>query len=141
MTPEQIDRVRASFNALMPRTPELVDRFHVRLFAQHPVLRALAPREIAVHKQDFAAGLRLIVKNVHRFETLEPTLKDIGARLFRAGVAPAHYGLAREVLLSTMREMSGQAWSEQTGQDWTEALNAVVSMMILGAARARAGAA
>jgi hemoglobin-like flavoprotein len=134
---DQIQRIRASFDALTHRVPELVDRFHTRLLAQQPLLRAMFPRDLASHKQDFAAGLRLVVKNLDRLDTLTPTLMDIGARQSRLGITPKHYGVARETLVSTLREMAGPAWNDALTQDWTEALSGVISMMVVGASRAR----
>jgi len=138
---QQINRLRASFDAITPRTPELADRFHTRLLAQNPGLRPMFPRDLNQQKQDFAAGLRLVVKNMHVLESLEHTLLDIGARHARAGVTPGHYGVARDVLIATMREIAGPAWTEQLSQDWSEALNGVISIFVVGAARSRAHAA
>ncbi len=137
MNNEQVQRIRGSFDALTHRVPELVDRFHTRLLAQQPTLRAMFPRDLASHKQDFAAGLRLIVKNIDRLDTLAPTLMDIGARQSRLGITPGHYGMAREILVSTLREMAGPTWSEELSQDWTEALSMAISTMVLGASRSR----
>ncbi|MGE3106723.1 MAG: globin domain-containing protein [Phycisphaerales bacterium] len=137
MNQEQIQRVRASFDVLTHRVPELADRFHTRLLAQQPMLRAMFPRDLGPHKQDFAAGLRLVVKNLDRMELLTTTLMDIGARQARLGITPQHYGVAREVLISTLREMSGPAWDDLLTRDWTEALSAVVSMMVVGGSRTR----
>ena len=133
--------MRACFDVLTPRTPELADRFHARLFALNPQLRALFPRDLAGHKQDFAAGLRHVVRNLHRLHSLSPTLMDIGSRQASWGLTPGHFGLAREALLATLRDMSGPAWNAQLESDWTESLNAVVSLMILGAGRRRTHAA
>jgi hemoglobin-like flavoprotein len=66
---------------------------------------------------------------------------DLGTRQFRAGVTPAHYGIARDLFLATVREMAGSAWSDELSTDIAEALNAVASIMIQGAGRARASAA
>lgn len=141
MTEEQIARIRACFDELTPRTPELADRFHARLFAQHPQLRALFPRDLTVLKQDFGAGLRHVVKSLHRIEAGAPMFMDIGSRQARLGLTPGHFGIAREVLLTTLRDMVGPKWTEQLEQDWREALSVVVSLMVVGASRSRSQAA
>lgn len=141
MNDEQMTRIRASFDALTHRTPELADRFHTRLFAQNPALRPLMPRDLSQQKQDFAAGLRMLVRNLHRLDAFQLTVMDIGARQSRLGVTPGHYGIAREVLIVTMREMAGPVWTDELTVDWNEALSSIVSLMVVGAARARAHAA
>lgn len=140
MNQDQVQRIRTSFDLITHRVPELVDRFHTRLLAQHPALRAQMPRDLSSHKQDFAAGLRLVVKNLDRLDALAPTLMDIGARQARMGITPGYYGVAREVLISTLREMAGPAWTETLTQDWAEALNSVISTFVVGASRARQAA-
>lgn len=140
MTEEQFARIRASFNELTPRIPELADRFHARLFATNPQLRPLFPRDLAPHKQDFAAGLRHVVRHLDRLESVTPMLMEIGSRQARAGLGPGHFGMAREALLATLRDMNGPRWSPELERDWTEVLQSVVSLMVLGAGRARQAA-
>ena len=141
MTEEQIARIRACFDQITPRTPELVDRFHARFFAQNASLRPLFPRDLSAHKQDFTAGFRHVVRNLHRLDAIAPMLMDVGSRQARAGLTPGHFGMAREVLLATLRDIAGPRWNEQVQQDWTEALNAVVSLRVVGASRSRSHAA
>jgi hemoglobin-like flavoprotein len=137
----QIDRIRASFALLTPRMQELVDRFHARLLVQQPDVRPVLSRDFTAIKQDLAAALRMVVKNLNRLEAIDASLLDMGARQARVGLTPRHYGVGREVLLTTMREMAGPAWTDQLTADWTEAMNAVVSILIVGGARARSAAA
>lgn len=141
MEQDQIVRIRASFDKLTPRIPELADRFHARLFAQHPRLRAMFPRDLSAPKQDFAAGLRYVVRHLGALEGLSPVLMDLGLRHARSGLTPGDLGAAREVLLQTLQDMSGPAWSDQLREDWTEALNVAVAIMVVGAGRSRAHAA
>lgn len=141
MTEDQIARVRACFDELTPRTPELADRFHARLFATNPQMRPLFPRDLSSHKQDFAAGLRQVVKNLNRLDALSASLMEIGSRQERSGWTPGHFGVARQALLATIRDIAGPRWTPELESDWTEALNTVVSLMLLGAGRRRVQAA
>jgi hemoglobin-like flavoprotein len=141
VTEEQIERLRACLAELAPRTPELADRFHARFFATNPQLRPLFPRDLTPQKQDFAAGLRHVVRHLSRLDAMTPAIMDIGSRLARTGLAPGHLGMAREALLATLRDMSGPRWSQDLERDWTDLLHAVVSTMVLGASRARQHAA
>jgi hemoglobin-like flavoprotein len=140
VTEDQITRIRACFDEITPRTPELADRFHARLFVQTPRLRPLFPRDLASQKQDFAAGLRHVIKNLHRIDTVAPMLMDIGSRQARLGLTPGDFGAAREALLATLKDIAGPRWNDQLEADWREALTVVASIMVIGASRSRSHA-
>ena len=141
MTPDQLDRIRESFRSIAPVSQDIFGRFLTRLFAAHSPLRAMLPRDASERAGDFMSTLGLILKNLHRLDSLEFILADIGARAHRAGIQPQHFGMARAALVSAVRDALGPEFNEQLEQDWTEALNAAVSVMLRGAGRARAKAA
>lgn len=141
MSPQQIDRLRTNFKVLTPQGEELFRRFFTRLFNAQPGLRQNLPRDFAQQHRDHLSTLGSVVKNLHRLDAVEHILMDLGARAQRAGVQPQHFGVAREHLVATIRELSGPTWNEDLQADWTEALNVVASVMIRGAGRARAYAA
>ncbi len=141
MTSQQIDRLQHSFKELSSRSEEFGKLFFARLFTKQPMLRALLPRDEWQRTHDLLGGLGIVVKNLHKLDAISHTLMDFGARAQRSGIMPMHYGLAREALLDTMHDLLGPQWTEELDADWTEALNAVSSVLILGAGRARAKAA
>lgn len=141
MNPDQIERIRNNFKVLTPQGEDLIRRFFTRLFNAVPALRQNLPRDFAQQHRDHLAMLGSVVKNLHRVDAVEHILMDIGARAQRAGAQPQHFGVAREQLIVTIRELSGPTWNEDLLGDWTEVLNIVASVMIRGAGRARAFAA
>lgn len=141
MTPDQIDRIRSSFKMVSGRGDELADQFFTRLFANQPLLKALLPRDRWMRSRDFLTGLGLLVKNMHRLDSIEHVLMDFGVRSTRAGATPQHFGLAREALLQSLGDLMGADWTDALENDWSEALNTVSSLVILGAGRSRAKAA
>jgi len=141
MTAQGFDTIRNTYAALAPHTDVLADRFFARLFAAQPVLRALLPRDHWQRSHDLMALLGMVVTSGNRPEGIQHALMDFGAKAQRAGIMPQQYGLARQALLDSMRDVLGAAWTEEIETDWTDLLNTVTSVVVLGAGRSRARAA
>ncbi len=138
MSPSQLDNIRWSFDLASDRAEELADRFYARLFAMQPVLRALLPRDPWQRARDLIAGLGLVIKSVGKLESVEHALMDFGAKAERTGITPQQYGLARQAIVSALRETLADQWTDALEDDWTEALNTAASVVVLGAGRSRA---
>lgn len=138
-TPEQIDRIRASFKHVAPHADDLTRLFFTRLFTAGPSVRALFPRDAAARSQDLIASLGIVVKNLSRLDSIEHLLTEMGIRHHRAGVQPQHYGIVRDAMIASMRDVAqGEGgWDARVEQDWQEVFNVVASMMIRGAGQAR----
>lgn len=147
MTDTQIETLRTSFNEFARHADVLGERFFTNLFAAQPVLRSLLPRNAWERDRELIAWMGMVVKNLHRVDSMSFLLEDAGQRCEHAGVQPQQFGRARDALVSAMRETAGTAdgnapaWSEDVEADWVDALNIIVSVMIRGAGRARARAA
>jgi hemoglobin-like flavoprotein len=137
----QAENIKSTFALLAPRGDELAERFFEALFAKQPGLRRVVPTDHWMRARDLMAGLGMLVKNVHRLEAVEHVLHDVGARAQRAGVLPQQYGVARQVMLETMKGMLGESWDEEVEGDWTQLLNAATSVVLVGGGRVRAKAA
>lgn len=135
--PDQIDRIRTHFKVVTPHADEMSRLFLTRLFTAGPAVRALFPRDAAARGQDLIASLGIVVKNLGRLDSIEHLFAEMGARHHRAGIEPQHYGIVRDALVASMRDVSGQGWDARIEADWLSVLNAVASMMIRGAGRAR----
>ena len=147
MIDTQVETIRTSFNALAKRGEEVAERFYANLFAAQPALKSLFPRNASERDNELIAWLGMVVKNLHRIDSMLFLLEDAGKRCQRAGVQPQQFGNARDALISAMRETARHAgpdeltWDAQLESDWVETLNIIVSLMIRGAGRARARAA
>jgi hemoglobin-like flavoprotein len=141
MTLSQINAVRDSFKALAPHGDELAERFFDRLFERQPALRAVLPQDHWMRSRDLLTGLGTLVKNLHRLDAINHVLMEFGTRAQRAGVLPQHYGIAREIMLETMREMLGDEFGAELENDWRQTLTSVSSVVLVGAGRSRAKAA
>ncbi len=141
MNPYQLDNIRRSFDAASERSEDFADRFYARLFAMQPVLRAILPRDHWQRERDLIAAVGMVVKGLGKLDSIEHPLMDFGAKAERTGITPQQYGLARQALVSALRETLSEQWTDDLEDAWTEALNTVASVVVLGAGRSRARAA
>jgi hemoglobin-like flavoprotein len=141
MTAQAQNSIRSSYHAITPHADVLADRFFARLFAAQPALRAMLPRDHWQRSHDLIALLGMVVKNANRPEVIQSALLDFGAKAQRVGVMPQQYGMARQALLDSMKDVMGTGWTEEVETDWTDLLNTVMSVVVLGAGRSRARAA
>lgn len=141
MSLSQMNAVRESFRELSPRGDELAERFFERLFAGAPELRGVLPKDHWMRARDLLSGLGTLVKNLHRLEAIDHVLMEFGVRAQKAGVLPRHYGIARQAMIATMRDMLNAEFDAELERDWTQTLNTVSSVVLVGAGRSRAKAA
>jgi nitric oxide dioxygenase len=79
------------------------------------------------------AALVLLRNSLHDLESVTPKLRDLGARHVRYGALPEHYPIVGEVLIASMAEIGGEAWTFEYEQAWTEAFAVVSGAMLDGA--------
>ena len=68
----------------------------------------------------------------NRTEGFAIILRRLGQRHKAYGVKPEHYGMVGRVLLETMAEYLGPAWTPDVEKAWQEAYDYVVQQMLRG---------
>lgn len=129
-----IDALEASFDHIAPRGDELVNVFYARLFAVAPSVKPLfAGTDLKRQKGMLLAALVLLRRSLRDLDSVVPALRTLGARHVRYGAEPEHYPVVGEVLISSMAQLAGQAWTPEYEQAWTEAFAVVAGAMLEGA--------
>jgi methyl-accepting chemotaxis protein len=124
-----ISIIEDSFALLEPRAPELVRRFYEKLFAAAPATRALFPEDMAEQEKKLVSALALVVRSVRKPEALEPTLVKLGRQHARWGAEAAHYPVVGKILLETMAELAGSAWTAHVASAWEAAYGWIADTM------------
>jgi hemoglobin-like flavoprotein len=133
MTPEAIERVKASYAGLPAGGRQLSGRFYQELFSAAPGLRPLFPADLSNLQGHFEAALALVVRNLNDVGGLTPALRDLGAQHVHWGARPEDYVTAREALVTAIGSLA-PAWSAELEVDWRDAITAIVVPMLEGAA-------
>ena len=137
-----LETLETSFDLIAPRGDELVDVFYARLFKTAPAVKPLfAKTDLPKQKAMLLATLVLLRKSLRDLEAIAPKLRQLGARHVAYGALPEHYPVVAEVMLASMAEIAGDAWTADVEAAWAGALGLVATAMLEGAAEAQARAA
>ena len=129
-----INALEASFDHIAARGDELMDVFYQRLFTLAPGVKPLfAGTDLKRQKGMLLAALVLLRQSLRDLDSVTPKLRDMGARHVRYGALPEHYPVVGEVLIGSMAQVAGDAWTAQFEEAWNEAFAIVASVMIDGA--------
>ena len=136
-----LDALETSFDHIVPRGDELMDVFYARLFAVAPSVKPLfAGTDLKRQKAMLLAALVLLRRSLRDLYSVTPTLRTLGARHVQYGALPEHYPVVGQVLISSMAQVAGDAWTTAYEQAWTEAFAVVAGAMLDGAESVRAAA-
>jgi len=129
-----INALETSFDHLAARGDELVDAFYGRLFAVAPGVQPLfAGTDLKKQKGMLLAALVLLRRSLRDLDSVVPQLRAMGARHVGYGARPEHYPVVGEVLIASMAEIAGDAWTAEYDLAWTEAFAVVAGAMLDGA--------
>ncbi len=70
-----------------------------------------------------------------------PKLRELGAQHVAYGAQPEHHPVVGEVLIASMAEIAGPAWTAEYERAWGEAFGIVAGAMLEGAETAKLDAA
>jgi len=129
-----LEALETSFDLVAPRGDELMDVFYARLFAAAPAVRPLfAGTDLKKQKGMLLGTLVLLRKSLRNLDAIVPKLRELGARHVAYGARPEHYPVVGEVLIASMAEIAGTAWTDEYEQAWSAAFGVVAGAMIEGA--------
>jgi len=133
----ELEILESSFDEIAPRGEELVEVFYRRLFEAAPEVRPLFG-EANLHNQrtKLLATLVLLRKSLRDLTSIAPRLRTLGALHVAYGARAEHYPIVANVMLDSMAELAGDAWTPQVAAAWRRALNYVAGVMLDGAAQA-----
>jgi hemoglobin-like flavoprotein len=128
--------LRASFDIVIDRRPDLTLRFYEILFAKYPQLQRLFSRDRGVQSKMLAEALAAVLDHLEDAPWLTKTLGALGAKHVGYGVTNEMYDQVGDALLATLAEVAADDWTAEVARQWTMAFGAIASMMQAGAAEA-----
>ena len=129
-----LEALETSFDLVAPRGDELMDVFYARLFEAAPSLKPLfAGSDFKVQKTMLLGTLVLLRKSLRDLGAVVPKLHDLGARHVAYGARPEYYPVVGSVLIASMAEVAGDAWTPEFERAWAAAFEVVSGAMLEGA--------
>src|SRR5215813_8759466 len=103
MTPEQIDLVRTSFDALWPFRRKLAEHFYGRLFELAPDTRRLFPNDMEKQQLKLMDTLAAIVGTLDQREICQSVISHTGRKHAEFGVQTSHFISFRYAYMTVLR--------------------------------------
>ena len=141
MDTRQIALVQETFKQVLPIKETAADLFYTRLFEVAPSVRGLFPDELTDQGAKLMATLGVAVAGLTSLDSIIPTVQKLGARHVEYGAEDAHYAGVGEVLLWTLEQGLGDAFTPDVKDAWASAYTILADVMIEAANAQRDGAA
>ena len=133
MTPEQVDLIQKSFDALWPVRRRLAELFYNRFFELAPDARALFPQDISRQHIKFMDMIAAIVGALDKRQIFQSIISYSGRQHAQFGVKRAHFVAFGEALIWGLEQQFGAAFTPELKQAWITLYEAVQNDMIRAA--------
>ena len=133
MTPHQVELVQSSWEKVVPIAGDAAKLFYGRLFEVAPQVRTLFKHDVEEQGKKLMTIVTTVVRGLKHFDRLEMTVWQLGRRHVAYGAVEAHYNVVADVLLWTLQQGLGAAFTAEVRQAWEAALGIIAGVMIGGA--------
>src|SRR4029453_17576967 len=130
MTPEQIDLVRKSFDALWPFRRKLADQFYDRFFELAPDTRRLFPNDMERQQLKLMNTIAAIVGALDEREMFQSIISHTGRKHADFGILESHFVAFGEALIWGLQQQFGPAFTPEMKQTWIVLYDAIQAEMM-----------
>jgi hemoglobin-like flavoprotein len=133
MTPEQIDLVRKSFDALWPFRRKLAEQFYGRFFELAPDTRRLFPDDLEKQQLKLMDTLAAIVGTLDQREIFQSIISHTGRKHAEFGVQRSHFVAFGDALIWGLQRQFGSEFTPEMQQAWIVLYDAIQAEMMRAA--------
>jgi hemoglobin-like flavoprotein len=133
MTPEQVDLIRESFDAMWPMRRDIADLCYSRFFELAPDARDLFPSDMERQRIKLMDMIAALVGSLDQRALFQSLVTHSGRQHARFGVQPSQYAAMGEALMWSLECKFGASFTPQLRESW-RALYAMVQVEMLRAA-------
>lgn len=130
MTPDQIDKIQASFAKVAPISDAAADIFYTRLFEVAPEVKPMFKGDIKEQGKKLMTTLGVVVNGLKNLDAVVPVAQKLAVQHVAYGVKPEHYQVVGESLIYTLEKGLGDAFTEDLKQAWLAAYATLSGVMI-----------
>lgn len=123
LSPETMATVKATAPALQEHGVEITRRMYERLFVNPEIktLFDLAAHESGEQPKRLAAAILAFAQNVDKLDAISGAVDRIALRHVQTHIKPEHYPAVANALLPAIRDVLGDAASDEVLKAWGEA--------------------
>src|SRR5258705_685196 len=130
MTPEQIDLIRKSFDAMWSMRGDIADLCYSRFFELAPDARGLFPSDMERQRVKLMDMIAALVGSLDQRALFQSIVTHSGRQHARFGVRPSHYDAMGEALMWSLDCKFGASFTPELRASW-RALYAMVQVEML----------
>lgn len=128
-----IEVIKSTVPVLEVHGTAITKRFYERLFAQHPELLNIfnhANQKQGRQQTALANAVYAAAAHIDRLGEIIPVVKQIAHKHRGLGVKPEHYPIVGENLLAAIKDVLGDAATDEILQAWAEAYGVIADAFI-----------
>ncbi|APG93750.1 NO-inducible flavohemoprotein [Sinorhizobium americanum] len=132
LTQKTKDIVKATAPVLAQHGYAIIQHFYKRMFQAHPELKSvfnMAHQERGEQQQALARAVYAYAANIEDPASLTAVLKDIAHKHASLGVRPEQYPVVGEHLLASIKEVLGEAATDEVISAWAQAYGNLADLL------------
>jgi hemoglobin-like flavoprotein len=131
LSQQQIKLIKQSWRSFRNVSPEAVgDLFYSKLFADHPSIRKMFPKDMREQYKKLVDMLTAIIVRIDNIGLLTDEITAMANRHLEYGVKPTHYKIIGDALLWTLEKGLKSDWNEEVKEAWTICYTILATTMI-----------
>ena len=133
LSQKTIDIVKSTVPVLKERGVEITQVFYRNMLDENPEIRAMFnPEKQKDGSQPEALAMTVLAaaQNIERLEVLMPAVEKIGRTHVNLNVKPEHYSIVGKYLLGAIKEVLGDAATDEVLTAWGEAYGVIADVFI-----------
>jgi len=125
-----IDTVKATASVVAEHGEAITTKMYEILFSQHPELKELFKDADPEQHKKLAAAVGAYAANIDNLDVLSQAVEKIAQSHVRTQVKPEHYPMVGSAILGAIKEVLGDAATDQILNAWKEAYFFLADILI-----------
>ena len=128
-----IEIIKSTVPALKAHGLDITTKFYKNMFEQNPEVKSLFnmdKQESGEQPKALAMSILAAAQNIDNLEAIMPVVKNIGAVHCNANVKAEHYPIVGKHLLSTIKEVLGDAATDEVLEAWGKTYEVLAKVFI-----------
>lgn len=128
-----IDIIKSTVPVLREHGVEITTTFYKRMFENNPEVKSMFNMERQESKEQpkaLAMAILAAAQNIDNLEAILPAVQKMCKSHVNANVKPEHYPIVGENLLAAIKEVLGDAATEEVLNAWAEAYEVIAKVFI-----------
>ncbi|CAH0347399.1 NO-inducible flavohemoprotein [Bacillus sp. CECT 9360] len=133
LSPKTIDIIKSTVPALEVKGTEITTVFYKNMFENHPELLNIfnhANQKRGRQQTALANTVLAAATYIDKLETIIPVVKQIAHKHRSLAIKPEHYPIVGEYLLKAIKEVLGDAATDEIIDAWAEAYGVIAQVFI-----------